>query len=111
MKKLIAPFILCACAGMAFSQMKIDSMPLGSGTPGNDGVENAVPWDLDIFHAPQYLPGYPTAATIFPRAITVSCVESEKGIHCKGYQWRPEMGRAEYLMIRPIIVKEAKRQN
>ena len=106
MKKLIFPLIFFVCSGMVFAQLKIDRTPLGSGTPGNDGVENAVQWDLDIYHAPQYMPGYPTASTIFPRTITVSCVENENGIRCKGYNWLPEMGRAEYLMIRPIIVKE-----
>lgn len=106
MKKLILPLILFVCSGISFAQLNIDRTPLGSGTPGNDGVENAVPWDLDIYHAPQYMPGYPTASTIFPRTIMVSCIENENGIRCKGYHWLPEMGRAEYLMIRPIIVKE-----
>lgn len=107
MKKLIFPLIFFVCSDLVLAQVNIERTPLGSGTPGNDGVENAVQWDLDIYHAPQYMPGYPTASTIFPRAISVSCVENEKGISCKGYNWLPEMGRAEYLMIRPIIVKEA----
>ena len=106
MKKLILPFILFMGSGGVFAQLSIENVPLGSGTPGNDGVENAIPWDLDIYHAPQYMPGYPTASTIFPRAITVSCVESDNGLRCRGYNWLPEMGRAEYLMIRPVIVKE-----
>ena len=111
MKKLIVSLILSVCTGLVFAQIKIDRVPLGSGTPGNDGVENAVEWDLDIYHAPQYMPGYPTASTIFPRTINVSCVQSAKGIHCKGYNWLPDMGRAEYLMIKPIIIKETQLQN
>jgi hypothetical protein len=106
MKKLILPLLLLACCGYALAQVAVERVPLGSGTPGAAGVENATPWDLDIYHAPQYMPGYPTAASIFPRAVSVFCVEKEKGIQCKGYHWSREMGRAEYLMIRPVMVKE-----
>ena len=111
MKKPILPLILFVFCELAGAQVSIDRTPLGSGTPGNNGVENAIPWDLDIYHAPQYMPGYPTASTIFPKTVSVLCVQNNNGIHCKGYNWHPEMGRAEYLMIRPIIVKEFPTQN
>ncbi|MDB5868217.1 MAG: hypothetical protein JWP96_549 [Polaromonas sp.] len=106
MKKLILLMISTACSGWLFAQVDIDRIPLGSGIPGNNGVENATRWDMDIYHAPQYMPGYPTAATLFPRAINVLCVKHENGLRCKGYNWLPEMGRAEYLMIRPILVEQ-----
>lgn len=105
MKKLILSVLLFACSGWALAQVTIDRIPLGSGVPGNEGQENAMQWDMDIYHAPQYMPGYPTASTIFPRVISVSCMEKENGIHCRGYNWVREMGRAEYLMIRPVMVK------
>ncbi|MDQ3059232.1 MAG: hypothetical protein M3R45_06850 [Pseudomonadota bacterium] len=105
MRKLILPLIFLACSAGALAEVTIDRVPLGSGVPGNEGVENATRWDRDIYHAPQYMPGYPTAATIFPRAVPVSCVETENGIQCKGYNWSRDMGRAEYLMIRPMLVK------
>lgn len=106
MKKLILSMIFLACSGWALAQVTIERVPLGSGAPGDQGVENATPWDMDIYHAPQYMPGYPTASTIFPRAVSVFCVTKETGIQCKGYNWTREMGRAEYLMIRPVMVKE-----
>ncbi|ABM35479.1 hypothetical protein [Polaromonas naphthalenivorans] len=111
MKKPTLLLILIFCSGGVLAQVNIDRIPLGSGTPGNDGVENAVEWDLNLYHAPQYMPGHPTASTIFPRAISVLCMEKETGLHCKGYNWLPEMGRTEYLMIRPMIVKEFPAQN
>jgi len=110
MKKLILPLVMAACSGWAAAQLSIDRTPLGTGTPGNDGVENAIQWDDDIYHAPQYMPGYPTAATIFPRAVSVLCTKNASGIHCKGYNWLPEMGRAEYLMIRPVMTQDTSAQ-
>ena len=98
--------IFSAFSGGVLAQVAIERAALGSGTPGSTGLENAAPWDLDIYHAPQYMPGYPTASTIFPRTIAVFCVEKESLIQCKGYNWVQEMGRAEYLMIRPVMVKE-----
>lgn len=106
MNKLILLIISMACSAGAFAQVDIDRIPLGSGVPGNSGVENATQWDMDIYHAPQYMPGYPTASTLFPRAVPVLCVKRDSGLHCKGYNWLPEMGRAEYLMIRPILVDQ-----
>lgn len=111
MKKLILLLTLYFCTGWVLAEVNIDRISLGSGTPGNDGVENAIKWDLNLYHAPQYMPGYPTASTIFPRAISVLCIQKEADLHCKGYNWLPEMGRAEYLMIRPTIVKEFPAQN
>ncbi len=106
MKKTVLLLVLSLCSGLVAAQVDIGRMPLGAGTPGIDGQENATPWDTGLYHAPRYMPGYPTAATIFPRAITVLCLQKTDGLHCNGYNWLPEMGRAEYLMIRPVVVKE-----
>jgi hypothetical protein len=56
-----------------------------------------------LYYAPQYLPGFPTAATIWPRVIDVNCVKSDADIKCAGYEWLPELGRGEYLLIRPNV--------
>ncbi|MDB5928899.1 MAG: hypothetical protein JWR60_606 [Polaromonas sp.] len=109
MKKFAVLATLLLSCGWLHAQVTIERVPLGSGTPGmaaNGGAENAVQWDLDIYHAPQYMPGYPTAASIFPRAVPVLCVKQAASLHCKGYQWLADMGRTEYLMIRPVLVKE-----
>ena len=111
MKKLTLLLFLCSSTAWVLADVNIDRFSLGSGTPGNSGVENAIKWDADVYHAPQYMPGYPTASIIFPRAISVLCVQKGADLLCKGYNWLPEMGRAEYLMIRPIIVKESAAQN
>ena len=104
----------------------IKNEELGSGVPNagfgllNQPYQyNAVAdkWDPQegIFHAPQYMPGYPTAATIFPRVLDVECYKLDDWdnktlmsdgdrVKCNGYHWMPEMGRGEYLFIRPHLV-------
>jgi hypothetical protein len=77
-----------------------------NGTPG----EFADSWDNSrhIYHVPQYMPGYPTAAVIFPRVVDVECEKSNAQIVCKGYHLMPEDGRGEYLMIHPVMKEEQK---
>lgn len=75
---------------------------LGSGTPGFTGYEPATHMGEGIWHAPQYLPTFPTAGTIWPRVVDVECEKAPNGTFvCAGYNWSPEMGRGEYLYIRP----------
>ena len=124
MNKLIVLALLLAAGAANAQTVIIKNEELGSGTPNSGFPEiqhqyNAVAdkWDPreGIFHAPQYMPGYPTAATIFPRVLDVECVSNGKtsiddlmhdrnAVHCIGYHWSPEMGRAEYLFIRPHVV-------
>lgn len=106
MKKLVTLLALVALAGASMAQsVTVERHNLGSGSPGLNGKELAAMWSNDIYHSPQYMPGYPTAATLFPRVIDVPCTKTATGLDCGGYNWMPEMGRAEYLMIRPTIVK------
>lgn len=91
----------------------IYNTPLGSGTPGSTSkLEDAKPVMDGMYHAPQYMPGYPTAATLFPRVVDVECTETDdlstnsmKSV-CNSYNWSPAMGRGEYLFIRPTKGKE-----
>lgn len=91
--------------------VEIQSKALGSGTPSYsriDGqqMEKAVPViGSDILHAPQYLPYHPTAATIWPRVVRVPCAKHGTSLTCEGYHWTPDMGRAEYLYITPVVTK------
>ena len=83
---------------------------LGSGEQGVKGFEVASPvLENHIYHGPQYMPFYPTAAVIWPRVIEIDCFEeSAHGLNkCKGYNWAPSMGRAEYLFVTPRYVKPA----
>ncbi len=106
MKKLILALALVGLAGSALAQVvNVDRRTLGSGTPGMTGFELTGKWDNNIFHAPQYMPGHPTAATLYPRVVDVECTKTTTGLNCKGYNWLPEMGRGEYLMIRPVLVE------
>lgn len=107
MKKLILAMALVGLTGSVLAQqVSVGRHELGSGTPGISGFELAGKWDNNIFHAPQYLPGYPTAATLYPRVVDVECIKVKTGLNCKGYNWLPEMGRGEYLMIRPVLTPE-----
>ena len=84
----------------------VSNMPLsiqrqifGSGEQGAEGEEQAQPvGNYGVWHVPQYLPGYPTAATIWPRAITVKCKNGD----CEGYVITPQMGPGEYLFFIPV---------
>ncbi len=80
---------------------------LGSGTPGEQGFENATQIENDVFHAPQYLPGFPTAATIWPRVIEVKCTAGGPGGQplCDDYEWSPAYGRGEYLYFRGTVAQ------
>jgi hypothetical protein len=84
------------------SAVTIETREFGSGSPGlkNDTGVNIV---NDIYHAPQYMPGYPTAASLWARVVDVPCTKLGDELTCKGYNWLPEMGRGEYLFFRPIV--------
>lgn len=104
MKRFIMLAALAAMSLTAMAQsVQIERKVLGSGQPGKSGYENAVPLGNGTFHAPQYMPGFPTAATIYPRAVQVQCIEVGSKLACEGYHWLPEMGRGEYLEIVPKI--------
>lgn len=99
-----AMFILCLVAAAAHAEVNIGRVIDGSGSPGNSiGVENAREVENNIFHAPQYMPNYPTAATIWPRVIDVPCVKNGDDLKCEGYHWTPDMGRGEYLFFTPVV--------
>jgi hypothetical protein len=115
MKKLLALAIVAMSVGTAFADpsVLIQQRAYGSGMPSVPGTQgtpvvketqasSALPDGL--YYVPQYLPGYPTAAVIFPRVIDVSCVRAKAGnVSCEGYNWLPEYGRGEYLLIRPTV--------
>lgn len=109
MKKLILAIALVGLTGSVLAQqVSVGRSELGSGTPGLTGFELTGKWDNNIFHAPQYMPGHPTAATLYPRVIDVECTKVVTGLNCKGYNWLPELGRGEYLMIRPVLAPAPK---
>jgi hypothetical protein len=106
MKKLLLASAAIVCCGMAMAQVspasiKIDQVTMGSGTPTNAKVRNEQiaheVGDYGVYHVPQYMPYFPTAATIWPRVVEVRC----HGDKCDGYEYKAEYGRAEYLFFKP----------
>ena len=100
---LMVPLGLAFSAGAASTVQNdpvymVQRVPFGSGMQNGPGVDAAeqVP-GLNVLHVPQYMPGYPTAATIWPRVVTVKC----RATKCEGYTITPDMGRGEYLFILP----------
>jgi hypothetical protein len=90
----------------AISAFEVERLPFGSGTPADGvttGTEAAHAVVDGLYHVPNYMPGFPTAATIWPRELPVEC-ESEiadASPHCTGYRVLPEVGRGEYIFVRP----------
>ena len=103
---------LCAAQGDAHGiVVNVHRMPLGSGTPKAGqigGTQLARLVAEGDYHVPNYMPGYPTAATIWPRGIEVECVRdaSTDGLVCDGYAVHPSLGRGEYIYIRPLMHAE-----
>ncbi len=93
---------------MAFAQsVTVQAHDLGTGVHVQ-APTNALALPVlqnDIYHVPQYMPAYPTAATIWPRIVDVKCTKQGDDLKCDGYEWLPEYGRGEYLFFRPVIDK------
>lgn len=89
----------CAASSQALTlSYKIDRVYFGSGLQNATGAENADPvGDYGVWHVPQYMPGYPTSQTIWPRVVDVRCTDNL----CEGYTINPNLGRGEYLFFRP----------
>ncbi|GGH54031.1 hypothetical protein GCM10010975_10170 [Comamonas phosphati] len=109
MPKSLVYLLAAACCSPAWSVVAvssavtntpftIDRKLLGSGQQSAPGEEIAQPvGGYGVWHVPQYLPGYPTSATIWPRAVVVKC----KNKRCEGYVITPQMGPGEYLFFIP----------
>lgn len=92
----------------AVPDFQVKRMPFGSGTPAADvtnGTETALPVADGLYHVPNYLPGFPTAATIWPRELPIDCVrDADSGKPtCSGFEVYPATGRGEYLFVRPTL--------
>jgi hypothetical protein len=119
MKKSMFVMAALAVSVTAFAaDVNVGKAVLGSGTPSYNptGSEKAIVVDNakvenNIDHAPQYMPNYPTAATVWPRVVEVPCTKGKNGaLDCAGYNWSPAMGRGEYLFVTPKVVEQSKPQ-
>lgn len=94
MKLTLTALLLCLC--VTAKAFDVEGKPMGTYNIGEE-----------YFSVPQYLPGHPTAATIWPRVVEIQCDRTTTGdLTCDGYNWSPDMGRAEYLFVTPVIRKE-----
>lgn len=104
MNRLLLVLLLASASAFAAPEVPINNSQLGSGTPSNItvGVSNASLVDDRVYFTPQYMPGFPTAATLWPRVVEVECSHTAFGnIVCEGYHWTPNLGRGEYLFVTP----------
>ena len=112
MKNLIIMAVLAVSSTAFAAEVNVGKSTLGSGQPvyNAKGSENARVVDNakvenNVLHAPQYMPNYPTAATIWPRVVEVPCVKVNGKLECQGYNWNPSMGRGEYLFVTPKVLE------
>lgn len=116
-KSLFVMVALAVCSTAFATDVNVGKAVLGSGTPpvvNAGGLENAKVVDNakvenNTLHAPQYMPNYPTSATIWPRVVEIPCTKVASGdLNCAGYNWNPAMGRGEYLFVQPKVVEAPK---
>ncbi len=102
---------LCAATDITMptdnAHFEVERVPFGSGTPSatmTTGTEAAELVVDGLYHLPNYLPGFPTAATIWPRELPIECESDPRTGRptCTGYRVLPAVGRGEYLFIRPV---------
>jgi hypothetical protein len=96
----IAACCVATASAAPASDIRIERVSMGSGLQNASGTDNAEPvGDFGVWHVPQYMPGFPTAATIWPRVVVIQCSSNDL---CSGYEVTPELGRGEYLFFRPV---------
>lgn len=116
--KSIAVFLLSAAAGTAAvasdlkapapgDSIQVERVRFGSGTPAPVSVagKDTAAFVADgLYHVPGFMPGYPTAATIWPRELPLECVSNpvDGTPACGGYRVLPAVGRGEYIFVRPV---------
>lgn len=105
MKKILTLVAMAVAAVPAFAQNNLLLNNADVATPVFDG----------LWHAPNYMPQYPTAATLWPRVVEVPCktVAAGAALDCGVVTWTPafEGGRGEYVYLKPVaypapIIKE-----
>lgn len=98
--------LLWTAATAIAADFEVERMPFGSGTPAvgeTEGTQDVEYVADGLYHVPNYLPGHPTAATIWPREVPVKCTRERDTQHrvCSGYSVVPAVGRGEYIFVRP----------
>ncbi len=106
MKKFSIFMLSFFIASLSYAKdVMIENRTYGSGVLGDSNSQIAQPHDGLVLWVPQHLPGYPTAATLWPRVVEIPCKNVGHKLVCDGYQNRPEYGRGEYLFILPKVAE------
>lgn len=109
LKQIAIGAAILACTSAFAGDILIKNDQLGSGIPAQTvtiGDQQAEPVGDGMYFIPQQLSGYPTAATIWPRAVQVECVKTATGLQCDGFNYSPKLGRGEYLFVIPVLKQQ-----
>ena len=91
----------------------IQNEQMGSGAPFarvTEGSELARYWGDGLYYVPGYYPGFPTAATLWPRMVEVPCIKNADGsLSCHGYSVLAQQAgnRGEFILFKPVIEQPA----
>ena len=96
MRKLLVSLALVAVSTVASAQHNVQNALLGT---GNDDALTTKSFEVynDIYHVPQYMPGFPTAATIWPRVVKTKCTWTGRSMYCDAIRHADYGYRTEYL--------------
>lgn len=98
MRKLFISLLLAVVSATASAQYLVQNKILG---PNN--VENGSGLGIkvfgDFYHVPQFMPGFPTAATIWPRVVKTDCRFTDRNIYCDSIRLTQYGDRSEYLFF------------
>ena len=104
---VLAALLFGSVAWADDSLIIMHNQPVGIGEQHlGDTVARVVHPDYGLYHAPSYLPFYPTAAPIWPSIIEVSCIKKGGNLICDNVIWSPSMGRGEYVYLKPVLKEE-----
>lgn len=98
MRKLFITVLLAFISLSASAQYVVDNKLLG---PGNFELGSSPAFKVlgDLYHVPQFMPGYPTSATIWPRVTKTKCRFETRTIYCDPVRLTQFGDRAEYLFF------------
>lgn len=108
MKKIVLSALVFFCAIANAQNVHVQSQQIGTGEPAprvTVGEHLAYHVADGYYHVPQHLAMYPTAGVIWTRVVQVECDKVGSDLKCDGYNWEPVKGRAEYLMVLPVLRK------
>lgn len=98
MRKLFITVLLAVTSLAAGAQHVVENKLLG---PGNFEIGNSSAFKVygDLYHVPQFMPGYPTSATIWPRVIKTKCRFENRTVYCDPVRLSQYGDRSEYFFF------------